>query len=107
MKKFKGTKKPWSIIKKGGVITGIGTSEQLEFGVYSEVMCEFILPDTGTKYAEGNIEADAKLIATAPILLEALQGLLSDVEDMIGNHGDEYMQCGYIQVAKDAIEKAL
>ena len=80
---FKGTKGEWTINRISGIATGIGVSEKVEGGTYAAMMCEFFLPDTDEEYEQSDIEANAKLIAAAPLLLEALQESMKELYDLM------------------------
>lgn len=98
---FKGTKGEWVINRISGIATGIGVAEKVEGGTYTTMMCEFFLPDTDEEYEESDIEANAKLIAAAPDLLEALQ-ILFDVDEV-----DSHALFNAQVKAQQAINKAL
>ena len=51
-------------------------------------------------------KANATIIAAAPELLEALEGLLRDFKEVIGENDLEPPCAGYIGVAEDVIKKA-
>ena len=82
---FKGTKGEWKITGTGEQRTMInGSSIDVWWNIGSSAVSE----DEG--------KANAKLIAAAPDLLEALQGLL------LNGHNDKQ-----IEISKSAIQKAL
>ncbi len=68
MIKFKGTKGEWFANKISGIIIGVNAVvDKSNFGVYSQNVCEFILPETDKEYfnEKNEIEANAQLIADA------------------------------------------
>jgi len=72
---------PWQMIYKNydreprKICIGVGKVEKLNGGKYTELVCNSILPNTDKEYLaqKENIEADMRLIASAPEMLEALK----------------------------------
>lgn len=77
MTKTKHTPGPWAKSYIGKVCIGVGAKSVSARGVYTEMVCNTILPETDAEYAKqkDQIEADMSLIAAAPELLEALEKL--------------------------------
>ena len=77
---MKHTQGKWEVIfetfpkEPKNIITGVGINEEIIGGIYTTVICESILPRSDEEYIKQHdqIEADMKLIAAAPDLLEAL-----------------------------------
>lgn len=99
MKEFKGTKGNWQMIFHLNVCEGVGIVKQLDCGKYTEFVCNSLLPETDEEYMEQKeqIEADMKLIAAAPKMLQAL------IEISEGKMTNEDI----IKLAKKVINKAL
>jgi hypothetical protein len=96
MKEFKGTKGEWSVFNTSQIKTGnfsLGIDCKSERGIKSVIIFE----ERDRKPLEEL--ANAKLIAAAPDLLEALQELV-EIMDADGDNGTTHK-------AKTAIEKAL
>lgn len=76
MEKTKFTPGPWKPLFVSGICVGIGTDS--EYG-YSKVIMNTILPESDLEYEEQKcvIEANAKVIAAAPELYEALEALVN------------------------------
>ena len=91
---FKGTK-DWKIVKLKA--TGFYKERtEIQFGNDGECVAEFVHNDY-----------DAKLIEVAPILLEELITLLSNIDEM-GNTGEDMRELRtYLSDARKAINKAL
>jgi len=70
---MKHTKGKWEVIYVSGIATGVGIKEEniSLSGTYWEAIVNTVLPKTDGEYEDSNIEANAKLIAAAPELLEA------------------------------------
>lgn len=96
---FKGTKGELELKFAGTICIGIGTK-----GNYSQITANSILPETDKEYKKEKeeIEANMKLYAAAPELLEALKFALEGME-----LADEVEFSEEIFSAKKAIEKAL
>ena len=115
MKEFKGTKGKWFPNVISTITIGVNAEiERNKVGVYSQNVCEFILPDTDSEYEtqREEIEANAQLISAAPELLEALQKslpLMEELRDEMENSGDGVDKDieRAIKVSKQAINKAL
>lgn len=105
MTEFKGTKGDWHINRISGIATGIGVSKDVKGGIYTEMICEFFLPETDEDYYNSRIEADAKLIAAAPELLEVIQ----ECDEYLKGNSKNYIGNGSIlhRKLKQAINKAL
>ena len=90
---FKGTPAPWKYTVRNS----------------NEIMTTFHGVTIGDVYLDittSNQKADAHLIAAAPELLEALQGLMKYLVDFYGEDDDFYPEHP-LAVAKAAIAKAL
>lgn len=103
MKEFKGTPGPWRVSEKRGDLIDIRHNNN-GIGAISLNLAHVVARQSWLKEAEAN----AKLIAAAPELLEALQELISGYEDREKSgmfdmlvHGD------LIEKANSAINKAL
>ena len=100
---FKGSKGEWFPNLISTITIGVNSEiSRNNGGIYSQNVCEFILPETDEEYEKERveIEANAKLIASAPEMLLALQKILA-----LGNTGLSLMAAK--KYAKVAIEKAL
>ena len=100
MKTFKGTKGEWIYGK-------IGFNQ---INVHSQIDGKFTDLSIYIKGDDEENEANAKLIASAPDLLEALQDLVNESEwflNKITKHKSQYSLPNSIERAKKAIEKAL
>jgi len=99
MEDFKGTNNLMPIYVQG-ICIGVGTKEEVSF-----ITCNSILPDTDEEYEEEKevIEANMKLYAAAPDLLQALDDLL----DELSGQSLESSTNMYLTNAKKAINKAL
>ena len=112
MKEFKGTPGPWhwtsDVFNDGNILHG--EAEQIVF--WGDNICGGITDDDGWGARLGAITSDiisfrdAKLIAAAPELLEALQKLLSEYENIIWNEWSSESDEDTIR-AHAAINKAL
>ena len=80
MKEFKGTPAPWRVSEKRGDLIDIRHNGN-EIGAISLNLAHVVARQSWLKEAEAN----AKLIAAAPELLEALINLVDVVDDMV--HG--------------------
>lgn len=74
MKKMKHTPGPWYPSFHAGICIGVQNSPD----GFTQMICNSILPETDDMYEKWGeqIEADMKLIAAAPDLLEALEELM-------------------------------
>lgn len=98
MEKFKGTPGPWRVSEKRGDLIDI-RHENNEPGAMSLNLAHVVARQSWLKEAEAN----AKLIAAAPELLEALQKMVSKAYKQ--NWNDAYPE--ELQSAQAAINKAL
>lgn len=102
MNEFKGTPGPWSVTGDPDSFSGVCVEAEKE-GIIHWVIADriggHILGEEYDDYSE--VEANARLIAAAPELLEALIRLSEAARDM---HG--YLE-GAVSQAEDAIAKAL
>lgn len=57
------------------ICTGVGINSRIDDGIYTEFICNSMLPDDDEEYIKQReeIEANMKLIAAAPDMLKALQ----------------------------------
>ena len=100
MKEFKGTKGKWEKAGSAVVVNGVQIADVYCYG--------------DLEYNRHEAVANAQLIATAPELLKALQGLLSIIDDSEGVHGlssskhlsfwEEFKE---VEIADKAVKKAL
>lgn len=96
---MKHTKGEWKVLRQiqGDIITGIGVEESDN---YYRVLFNNILPDTDEEYDNERLEqeANAKLIAAAPDLLEACIAVVKWADDL-GYYND-------YTIVREAIKKA-
>ena len=93
----KHTPGPWRFIEQGdanmyGMVTA-GNRWIISFRQNGELMSETEL-------------ANAKLMAAAPELLEALKLILSDIKQLLGDYDIEFHNSGSIIESENAIKKA-
>lgn len=98
MKEFKGTPGPWRVSEKRGDLIDIRHNSN-GIGAISLNLAHVVARQSWLKEAEAN----AKLIAAAPELLEALQRMVSKAHKQ--NWNDAYPE--ELQSAQAAINKAL
>jgi len=105
LSEFKGTKGNWQMIfnhykkEPKKICTGVGVIEQVnDSSNYIEFICNSLLPKTDKEYLKQReqIEADMKLIASAPKMLAALIEI--STSNMIGDAN---------KLAKEAINEAI
>lgn len=92
------------------ICLGVGVNIEVASGTYSEIICNTILPGSDKEYIKQReeIEANMKLIAAAPDMLEALleisegKGRYNENQLIHASNAIEDMK----QLAKDAIKKA-
>ena len=85
-KKLKFTKGDWQPVYKHykkepkTICIGVGIIEKINGGEYTAMICDSLLPDTDEEYIEQReqIEANMKLIAAGPDLLNALIELMNN-----------------------------
>jgi hypothetical protein len=117
MKEFKGTKGNWQIIynyykkEPKKVCTGVGIVDKINNGEYTEFVCNSLLPETDKEYLKQHeqIEADMKLIASAPKMLAALIKISEGKGRYNENkliHASNTIE-DIIQLAKEAINEAI
>ena len=97
MRKFKGTPGKLEIkFMQGGICIGIGT-----VGDYCQITANSILPETDEEYAKEKkeLEANMRLYAASPELIEALQDLVKYCEE-----NDTHAE---LELAYNALNKAL
>ena len=106
--KFKGTPGPWEPAYMGGVCIGIRKKHQAG---YSQMVLNTILPETDEAYEreKEEIEANARLGAAAPELLEALQALIETLDEggKMSDNNFLFLLNLRISRAKEVIKKAL
>jgi hypothetical protein len=83
------------------ICTGVGIVTRFPGGDYTEFICNSMLPDTDEEYIEqrNEIEANMRLIAAAPDMLEAL----IEAKRMY----EEVQPCGGWQGVYEQIESAI
>ena len=84
MKKFKGTPGPWRVSEKHGDLIDIRYNNN-GIGAISLNLAHVVARQSWLKEAEAN----AKLIAAAPELLEALQFIINDCSRMIPKRAED------------------
>jgi len=97
--KFKGTKGELEMkFMQGGICIGIGT-----VGDYCQITANSILPESDEEYAKEKeeLEANMRLYATAPNLLNACKNAIKELELINGSK-----EIAVLELEK-AIEKAL
>lgn len=101
MEEFRGTKGILKLQFVSGVCIGIGTE-----GNYSQMTANSILPDTDEDYAKEKeeIEANMKLYASSPELLDALKRMINIFDRDLPKGSIGEITCN---TAKKAINKAL
>lgn len=103
MEKMKHTPGPWYPSFHAGICIGVQNSPD----GFTQMICNSILPETDDMYEKWGeqIEADMKLIAAAPDLLEALEAFVTDIEGHPSVAAREHY--GLLMAkAKEAIKKA-
>ena len=82
------------------ICTGVGINTNMPGGIYTEFVCNSILPNTDEEYIEyrDEIEANMKLIAAAPDMLEVLQVII--------HYYDSELKPSILEAAERAINKA-
>ena len=118
MSEFKGTKGNWQMIfnhykkEPKKICTGVGVVKQInDSSEYTEFICNSLLPETDKEYLKqrDQIEADMKLIASAPKLLAAL----IEISEGKGRYNEDKLIHAsntiedMIQLAKEAINEAI
>lgn len=102
MKEFKGTRGPWRVSEKRGDMIDVRHNNS-EPGAMSLNLAHVVARQSCVKEAEAN----AKLIAAAPELLEAVRQLHDYVEDTHCESHDECEPSHPMALARSAITKAL
>ena len=118
MSDFKGTKGNWQMIfnhykqEPKRICTGVGIVEKInDSSEYTEFVCNSLLPETDKEYLKQKeqIEADMKLIASAPKMLAALIEI-SEGKDRYNvdklTHASNTIE-DMVQLAKEAINEAV
>ena len=119
MKEFKGTKGEWVLDPYNATLVCSTNSDngQIAECRSPDVECNHIAyVSDGTHWEENEeiAKANAQLIATAPELLKALQGLLSIIDNSEGVHGlspskhlSFWKEFKEVEIAEKAVSKAL
>ena len=102
MKEFKGTPGPWRVSEKRGDLIDIRHNSN-GIGAISLNLAHVVARQSWLKEAEAN----AKLIAAAPELLEALRQLRDYVEDVCAVSSSDCDKAHPLMLATAAIKKAL
>jgi hypothetical protein len=109
MKEFKGTKGEWKLIKNG--VEGQFSPPRKKFLINAirRSLINYVetIASITTKIDSEESESNAKLIAAAPDLLEALQEMLTNFPLSIPDNLNEIQQDEAIKKAEQAINKAL
>lgn len=89
---MKHTKGKWKVSWiKGDIDIAIGVESRtkVDHGIYSQIICNTILPDSDEQYLKEReeIEANAQLIAAAPLMLKALQEIVEKWNDSANPSG--------------------
>jgi len=103
---FKGTKGNWKLEKNGSFFEVNCDNESSKMRVNVLLIKENENKTLHTDSHCKEAEANAKLIACAPELLECLSGLVYDVQNLIQEHDIEWQQAGYYNHAVEVIKKA-
>ena len=102
MKEFKGTPGPWRVSEKRGDMIDIRHNDN-EIGAISLNLAHVVARQSWLKEAEAN----AKLIAAAPELLEVLLHLVEVYDDQTGKQWTTTSKREAIEKAREAINLAL
>lgn len=99
---FKGTKGEWKVVEHSWSDTSIVCGD---YTVATKSIYYEATEDTQEEL-EDIVSNNFRLISCAPEMLEVLQGLVSDVDNLLGDHDIEWQQAGYLAEAKQLIKKA-
>jgi len=103
MKEFKGTPGPWEANERVGISAAITHRNPAAIGVPGPTLAKVIIRYSALEQGQANL----KVIAAAPELLEALRQLRDYVQDMYGDSYDDCLPEHPMQLATSAINKAL
>ena len=92
------------------ICLGVGINSKYKEGVYTEFICNSMLPDSDKEYIKqkSEIEANMKLIAAAPEML----GALMEISEGKGRYNENKLIHAsntiedMVQLAKEAVKKA-
>lgn len=99
----KHTPGPWKVGKLDSVVVSDSDKNLTINGATGKENTDYY---GGNLICESVSSCNAKLIAAAPELLEVLQGLVSDVGNLLSEYDIEWQEAGYYTTAIELLKKA-